>query len=304
MIAFGLLLLVVAAAAQEPINVQPCDLVLEPQNYDGKVVRVRGRVHLAFEDFSLDTPGCAEDHFGVWLVFGGDEPTPTTSTVNDTERTPGSVLKLEGREVPLQRDASLELFRRRLIASRSRQPDGSPCEGRNCYLYDVTATFTGIFAAGNRSGPPGYGHLACSHLLAIQQVASVEARRTEVPAGGVFACPTDTWEMKATEVEQVLKASDDLLQRIAEHWRDRIDISQMTHADRWGDASRPGSYFEVNRWRSRDLLALFTFEVEYNREDGELRGAIASREVCRPRTAPYPMTTPIGCVTLRLSQPS
>lgn len=288
--AFGLVFLLAAAGrAQVPVDVRLCDLVKEPQKYSDKLVRVRGQVSLAFEDFSLRPADCGEGR-SIWLAYGGDEPTPTISSVNDQERKSGSVLRVHGMPVPLQRDASLELFRRRLAAQRLARPDGSSCYDRECYLYDVTATLTGVFAAA-QDRFPRYGHLGCCHLLVIEQVASVDARRTEVPAGGRFTCSTETWEMSAAQAQQAFAAAAGQLQLVASHWADHIDGPQVT--------ARP--YADVPSWQSGDLLRKYTLRFEQQgrgHRRGVLTGAVASREVCRPETAPYPMATPIGCTEL------
>ncbi len=169
-----LLLLVPACRAQTPVEASPCDLVQHPQTYDNKVIQIRDRVSIAFEDFSLEATGCGEKLRPVWLAYGGDEPTPTMSTVNDQSRPTGSVLKINRKSILLAHDESLELFKRRLSAVRVGAPGGN--------LYDVTATFTGYFFEAHKDG--GYGHLGCCHLFVIQKVAAVEARRTSVPAGG------------------------------------------------------------------------------------------------------------------------
>jgi len=171
---FVLLLLAPSCHAQTAIQVSPCDLAQHPQTYDNKEIQVRGRVSIAFEDFSLKATDCGEELRAVWLAYGGDEPTPTMSTVNDQSRTPGSAIKVHGRSISLVRDDSLELFKRRLSAVRVGVPDGN--------LYEVTATFTGYFFEASKDA--GYGHLGCCHLFVIQQVDEVEARRTKVPAGG------------------------------------------------------------------------------------------------------------------------
>ena len=138
----------VSVRAQAPAHVTVCDLVKSPETYGGKVVEVRGRVALAFEDFSLAQEGCEDAYPGVWLAYGGDVPTPTASTVNDLARKPGSVLRVNGTPVPLVRDAALELFKQRLSAHRLNGIGERPCY--DCYLFKVTATLRGLFFAGNK----------------------------------------------------------------------------------------------------------------------------------------------------------
>lgn len=95
------------AAAQtsnlpRPVRVSVCDLLAEPSKYDGELVRVRGQVSIAFEDFSLFDNGCPRpeeprEAIGVWLNYGGDESAPTVYCCGDHSRKPGEVVELRGR---------------------------------------------------------------------------------------------------------------------------------------------------------------------------------------------------------------
>lgn len=293
-------LLVRAGHSQTPIEVSLCDLVKEPSKFSNQVVSVRGRVAIGFEEFSLDGLACGERLRNVWLMYGGDEPTPTTSTVNDQERNPGSVLRVRGTPVPLQHDASLELFRGRLVAERVGGPDDLGCHELQCRLYDVTATLTGIFLAAPDDRVGGYGHLGCCHLLVIQSVSDVSARRTMVPAGGRFSCSTDAWNVSAVEAEQLSnvrechsfadcrKAAGEQMGKVAKHWGDDIDVEH----------GRTGFLTGAPSWSSPDLLTTYSLEFHHQderHERGALTGALASRRVCKPLVDPYPLATPIAC---------
>jgi hypothetical protein len=143
-----LLFAVSICQAQSPPSATPCDFVNEPAKYDKQTIQVRGRVLIAFEDFTLATPDCdSEGKRWIWLTYGGDEPTPIMSTVNDQERRPGSAPQVDGKPVLLRRSESLEVFKKRLAAQRIVRPGENNCYNRTCYLYDVTATITGVFLA-------------------------------------------------------------------------------------------------------------------------------------------------------------
>jgi hypothetical protein len=227
-----LLLLTPACHAQAPVEVSPCDLVKHPETYNNKVIQIRDRVLIAFEDFSLDANGCGDRLRSVWLAYGGDEPTPTMSTVNDQSRPTGSVLKVNGKPIFLAHDESLELFKRRLSAVRVGVPGGN--------LYEVTATFTGYFFEAHKDG--GYGHLGCCHLFVIQKVAAVEARRTGVPAGGNF--PPETLigcrnlssdfaisKTDATNIAKTAGSSSEAWRLVAEQPASRVALDDA--ARRW-----------------------------------------------------------------------
>jgi hypothetical protein len=287
---------------QTPVKVKLCDLVRDPEKYTRQWVEVRGTVDLAFEDFSLHTGDCGPEQRGIWLAYGGDQPTPTPSTANDTVRKPGTVFKVDGISVPLERDAALRLFQDRLMARRLRTPDGSGCD-QDCRLYEVTATFVGLFMGAteypNTPFSPllGYGHLGCCHLLAIRRVIAVDAKRTEVPAGGRFACSEATWEIDhaqetdflkgnfCTDREECRKADREQFRLLTEHWNDRIKIDhESTHDFKTG----------LPVWRSADLLTTYSWK---DPEDIQ-RNITATRTVCKPIEAPYSPHTPIRCTTL------
>jgi hypothetical protein len=296
-----------AFQGQTPVKVSVCDLVREPEKYSRQFIQVRGTVDIAFEDFSLRTHDCGEQLRSIWLAYGGDEPTPTTSTANDRTRKLGTILQVGGIAVPLQRDAALELFKGRLLARRMRPPDGPEFCDADCRLYNVTATLTGLFmAAPNRPNDSlsGYGHLGCCHLLTIQQVSDVDAIRTEVPAGGRFACSTETWEMAQIQANEALnqrpcstlldcrKTLERQFGMLAQHWGDEVDV---------GKGTALGLMTAAPMWRSADFLTTYALHGHYSdgqHRKGTLLNATASRTVCKPTEAPYPPSTPISCKML------
>lgn len=161
----------VTQAQTNPIDVPDvsyCNLAKSPKPYDGKIIRVRGTLSVNFEDFSLFDASCKSDQ-GIWLAFGGDVPGVVASTVNDTERTAGKDLTVEGKAYSIQKDESF----RRLYALITTKRDNKP-------VYSVTATLTGAFFAGEpHQGSDGvtrylgYGHLGCCSLFVITQVSDV-----------------------------------------------------------------------------------------------------------------------------------
>jgi len=297
--------------AQAPVHVTPCDLVNSPQQYAGKVVQVRARISLAFEDFSLAQPGCEDKYPGVWLMYGGDEPTPTSSTVNDLSRKPGSVLKVNGRPIPLVHDAALDLFRDRLTAIRIGPIGDHPCN--DCYLYEVTATLTGVFFAATDDAQQhsGYGHLGCCHLLAIQQVSDVDATRTSIPVGGTFQCTSENRQLSASEAER-LRAFDNVcagltwvqcrnqgpqqIAAAAEYWNDLIKAEDGT----WSSGGIEGNTSK-EEWESLDKLKAYTVSIQSDdpmKAESKATGGVITREVCKASVPPLPMSAIVSCRNL------
>lgn len=170
--AFGLLLLVwflspFRVEAQVSIPAASfCQVLQSPDKFDKQTIQLRGVVHLAFEDFTLHSEACPDKWPGVWLAFGGDAPTPTMSTANDTVRRPGVTPRFGGVPVSLTKDQNFDQFFA-LISARH----GSDS------LYHVTATLTGTFLAGRKvkGWPPGYGHLGVFYLFVITHVDAVNS---------------------------------------------------------------------------------------------------------------------------------
>jgi hypothetical protein len=161
--------------SDEPIKTTPCDLVKEPERFNGKVVRVNSRVSIAFEDFELSDSGCDGKKIdGIWLEYGkGPKRQPTTWCCGDmVPRDP----------LALVENNDFRTFHRYLTAHKTT----NGCHEGQCYLYDVTATLTGRFDS-VKTEPcadvkrecckDGFGHLGgfCGRIM-IQSVSEVVAK--------------------------------------------------------------------------------------------------------------------------------
>jgi hypothetical protein len=148
-----------ASAGDEVTDATVCQIASHPLDYDGKLVRVRGRILIAFEQFELSATECklATPEM-IWLEYGrGPKRQPIIWCCGDlASHDPIAVVQ----------DANFKTFDRYLTAKTK---------------YEVTATLTGRLdtaARADGSGPcGGYGHLgiACSRLV-IQSVADVVAK--------------------------------------------------------------------------------------------------------------------------------
>ena len=182
-----------------PPTVAFCDLVANPQAFDGQWIQVRGHVSLGFEDFSLHEPGCDKPLArNTWLAYGGDEETPTTYCCGDHSRPKGEDINIRGQTVSLIRDDTMEDFITKVRARRKHQVNGEPCSDSLCNFYKVSANIVGLFlAAPNNARNPmsGYGHMGCCHLLVIHKVSDIAAERTPVPDDDVsFTCVKQSWQ--------------------------------------------------------------------------------------------------------------
>lgn len=285
LVACILFLPTLAYAQSEPVQeVGLCQLRQHAAEFDHKVVRVRGTVDLAFENFTLYDPECSDwKPTAVWLTFGGDVSDIATYCCGDHSREPGHVFEIDNRPVPLVKDAAYEEFNKLVSASRNRMPNGEPCLN-DCHFYRVSATLTGLFLAEKDTAHQhiGYGHLGCCSLLVIQKVSDVSAVRTYVPLG-VFNCEQSTWKPErepdlesytdcVTACDKKAKAA---LETVVAHWKDTT-VSARGRIDQFGDSTGPNPIEHLN-WISDDLLTSYAVVAERTNPPR----FTVTREICR-----------------------
>jgi hypothetical protein len=153
----------ITSAAEEVVDATVCQIATHPLDYAGKLVRVRGRILIAFEQFELSSSECKPSiPDRIWLEYGrGPKRQPTIWCCGDlASRDPIAVVQ----------DTNFKKFDQYLTAKTGRKN-----------RYEVTATLTGRLdtaASADGSGRcGGFGHLgiACSRLV-IQSVADVVAK--------------------------------------------------------------------------------------------------------------------------------
>ncbi len=162
-----------------PPDVSVCDLMTYPGRFSGRIVRVRGRILIAFEEFELDYAHCGENPTTeVWLEYGrGPKRQPTIWCCGNIAPR-DSLRVIQNKEFLSFNHYLSDQFRTK------------GCLGRVCSPYEVTATLTGRFdtqvvgCSDGESHCPyggGFGHfgLFCSRLV-IESVSDVAA----TPAGG------------------------------------------------------------------------------------------------------------------------
>jgi hypothetical protein len=66
-----------SAEEEAPVQVEACELINNTIAYHRKLVRVEGRVHRGFEDFTLSSKSCPDISARIWLEYGGPAPAGT-----------------------------------------------------------------------------------------------------------------------------------------------------------------------------------------------------------------------------------
>jgi hypothetical protein len=66
-------------------NVDVCEVLQHPESFSGKMISIRTRIRIEFEDFEVDTPSCQKKVMGeIWLEYGkGPKTQPTTWCCGD-----------------------------------------------------------------------------------------------------------------------------------------------------------------------------------------------------------------------------
>lgn len=160
------------ASTHKVILTSVCEVLAKPSAFNGRMIRVRGRVGSGFESFTLEDDSC---NGSIWLT-SPDEP---------ESRDPSRP------KVQLQRDGKFQQFQY-YVSMESSDPLAARCGGNpHCPRYEVTATLVGRLDY-KRLRPPrdrkgrevtfrgGFGHLGqWSSRLVIESVSEVAARDLE-----------------------------------------------------------------------------------------------------------------------------
>src|SRR5258707_802898 len=51
------------------VDATVCDILSDPQSFDGKIVRVKGAVSTGFEEFVLKDSSCGQHISAIWLAY-------------------------------------------------------------------------------------------------------------------------------------------------------------------------------------------------------------------------------------------
>lgn len=174
--------------AAQVVDASVCDLLANPQSFDGKMVRIEGTVVAGFEDFAIKAPGC--NQAAIWLVY----PEGTKAKAGPVaavqlqlaQNNPASVANLNRPGVKLEKNKDFRQFDS-LLSTPYRS--GGMCLG--CVRYTVTATLvgrldgtkdTGVIRdkAGKFAGVSGFGNLnRYGARLVLQSVSHVTSQEID-----------------------------------------------------------------------------------------------------------------------------
>jgi len=159
-------LLPIAGRPDGPVHTTICELIKDPQRFNGKMVQLRATIRSGFEVSLLRDDSCSAS---IW--FAGPDATYTTVGRTSTSSPP----------VVVRQDDEYRKMNSFLM-KEYKAKKGSLCVG--CPLYTVTATVTGRFDHVSKDGVDakarmmiGFGHLnTYESQLVLESVSEVEAK--------------------------------------------------------------------------------------------------------------------------------
>ena len=199
-------LLAVSLHAQA-VDTSVCDILKDPQSFNGKTVRIKGTVSSGFDEFIIKAEGCKYHIGGIWLAY--PEGTKAKSgpvallQLQPASNFAGTVASVERAPVTLDKSKDFKQFDSLLAAPYK---GNGICLG--CTKSEVSATLTGRIdavhpalrrdAAGKIIDITGFGNLnaypvrlvlqsvsdAVPHEIDYSKVAAITKAETSSDSGG------------------------------------------------------------------------------------------------------------------------
>lgn len=199
-----------------------CDILANPQSYDGKIVRVKGVVIAGFEEFAIEGLGCNQVVNAIWL----DYPEGTKGKAG-----PAAFLRLQfgknyasevthANRVPVTLDKNKDFKNFDNLLSTPAKTTGL-CLG--CVRFKVMATLVGRLdgtkdtglirdSGGKAIALDGFGNLnRYNARLVLQSVSEISSQEIDYPKGGTASEDTASANRSFTPVaptaDQVKRAA-------------------------------------------------------------------------------------------------
>jgi hypothetical protein len=194
-----LLLMCLAAVTSlqaQTIDAALCDILSDPQSFDGKVVRVKGTVIAGFEDFIVKDPNCHQSVNAVWLAYpeGTKAKAGPVGFVQLQLAKNSTGTAVAAKRAPVKLDKNKDFKQFDSLLSTPYKGSGM-CLG--CSKYSVTATLigrldgmkeTGVIRdeAGKFVAANGFGNMNRYRArLVLQSVADVTGQEIDYKKSAV-----------------------------------------------------------------------------------------------------------------------
>jgi hypothetical protein len=191
-------LMIPLSASAQIIDSTVCDILANPQSYDGKIVRIKGVVIAGFEEFAIEGSGCKQMVNAIWL----DYPEGTKGKAGPAaflrlqlgKNYPAELTNVSRAPVTLDKNKDFKEFD--TLLSTPAKTNGM-CLG--CVKFAVTATLVGRLdgmkvvglirnSGGKVTGLGGFGNLnRYNARLVLRTVSEISSQEIDYVKGGAAA---------------------------------------------------------------------------------------------------------------------
>jgi hypothetical protein len=179
-----------ALLAAQVVDVSVCDVLTNPQSFDGKIVRIKGTVAAGFEEFVIKDTSCNQSVNAIWLAYPegtkGKAGPVAVAQVQLAKNNPSASSNPSRTQIKLDKNKEFKQFDS-LLSSPYKA--GGMCLG--CTRYSVAATMVGRLDGIKDSGvvrdsqgkfvsAQGFGNLNLYRArLVLQSVSDVSAHEID-----------------------------------------------------------------------------------------------------------------------------
>lgn len=190
--------LLVPPSLAQTVDTTVCDILSNPESFDGKIVRIKGVAIAGFEEFAIQGKGCNQAVNAIWLEYPegtkGKAGPAAFLRLQLGKNNPAVVNNVSRAPVMLDKNKDFKEFDK-LLSTQART-DGL-CLG--CAKFNVTGTFVGRLdgaknpglsrdGSGKVIGLTGFGNLnGYSARLVLQSVSEISPQEIDYAKGGVAA---------------------------------------------------------------------------------------------------------------------
>jgi hypothetical protein len=195
-------LMVPSSLWAQVIDTTVCDVLSNPQSFDGKIVRVKGVVITGFEEFAIKPSGCNQTVNTIWLAYPegtkGKAGPAALLRLQLGKNHPAAVTNVSRTAVTLDKNKDFKDFDNLLST-----PAKTSGVCLACVKFTVTATLVGRLdgakdtglirdSGGKVIGIGGFGNLnRYAARLVLQSVSEIASQEIDYAKGGAPA-PEDT----------------------------------------------------------------------------------------------------------------
>lgn len=189
-IALASILVVSSCLHAQVVDTTVCDVLKNPQTFNGKIVRIKGSVIASFDQFAISDSTCGHNVNAIWLAYPegtkGKAGPAAVVQLKAAHNFAGTVTPVTRTPVQLEKSKDFKQFDSQLAAPRK---GSGMCLG--CTKNEVSATLVGRLdgvaeagvrrnAAGKIVGLDGFGNMnEYSARLVLQTVSEISSKEAD-----------------------------------------------------------------------------------------------------------------------------